>query len=45
MVKLDLSDFSSDKARVKYTCARQAIAISQNCPADLYPDFLSDDSM
>jgi hypothetical protein len=39
MVKLDLLDFSSDKARIKYTCANQAIAISQACPEDLYPDF------
>jgi len=39
MVKLDLSDFSSDKARIKYACANQAIAISQACPEDLYPDF------
>lgn len=39
MTKLDLSDFSSDKARIKYTCAKQAIALSQNFPEDLYPDF------
>jgi len=39
MVKLDLSGFSSDKAKIKYTCAKQAITISQNCPEDLYPDF------
>jgi hypothetical protein len=39
MAKLDLSDFLSDKAKIKYTCAKQAIAISQNYPKDLYPDF------
>jgi hypothetical protein len=39
MAKLDLSDFSSDKVKIKYTCAKQAIAISQTYPEDLYPDF------
>jgi len=39
MSKLDLRDFSSDKARVKYACAKQAIAVSQNHPEDLYSDF------
>ena len=39
MSKLDLKDLSSDKARVKYACAKQAIAVSQNCPEDLYSDF------
>lgn len=37
--KLNLDDLSSDKARVKYACAKQAIVISQNCPEDLYSDF------
>ena len=32
MSKLDLRDLSSDKARVKYACAKQAIAVSQNHP-------------
>ena len=39
MVKLDLSDFSSEKARIKYTCANRAIVISRNYPEELYPDF------
>ena len=39
MSKLDLRDLSSDKARVKYACAKQAIAVSENCPEDLYSDF------
>jgi hypothetical protein len=39
MVKLDLSDFLSNKAKIKYACAKQAIIISQNYPEDLYPDF------
>jgi len=39
MSKLDLRDLSSDKARVKYACAKQAIAVSQNFPEALYSDF------
>ena len=39
MTKLDLSDFSSDKAKIKYFCANQAVVLSQSCPEDLYPDF------
>lgn len=39
MSKLDLRDLSSDKARVKYACAKQAIAVSQNHPQDLYSYF------
>jgi hypothetical protein len=39
MTTLNLSDFSSDKAKIKYPCTRQAIAISQDNPEDLYPDF------
>lgn len=39
MVKLDLSDFFSDKAKIKYNCANKAITISQVSPEDLYPDF------
>ena len=39
MDKLDLSGFSSDKTKVKYACANQTIAISKNCPEELYPDF------
>jgi hypothetical protein len=39
MNKLDLSDFSSDKTKVKYACAKQSIAISKNHPDELYPDF------
>ncbi len=40
MSNLDLRDLSSDKARVKYDCAKQAIAVSQNYPEDLYYDFV-----
>jgi hypothetical protein len=39
MVKFNLSDFLSDKAKIKYACAKQAIIISQNSPENLYPDF------
>jgi len=39
MDKLDLSGFISDKAKVKYACANQAIATSKNCPEELYSDF------
>ncbi|MBM3709869.1 MAG: hypothetical protein FJW61_05560 [Actinobacteria bacterium] len=39
MDKLNLQDLSSDKAKIKYSCANQAIAISQNRPEDLYDDF------
>jgi hypothetical protein len=39
MAILNLSDFLSKKASIKYSCARQAIAISQDNPKDLYPDF------
>jgi len=39
MSKLDLKDLSSDKARVKYACAKQAIAVSQNHPEEIYSDF------
>jgi hypothetical protein len=35
---MDLSGFSSDKAKVKYACAKQAVEISKNCPEELYPD-------
>jgi hypothetical protein len=39
MNKLDLSNFLSDKTKVRYICANQTIAISKNCPEELYPDF------
>jgi hypothetical protein len=32
MAKLDLSDLSSDKVKIKYACANQAIVISQSHP-------------
>ena len=36
---MDLEDFGAEKARVRYACAKQAIALSQEGPAELYPDF------
>lgn len=39
MSKINLDDFSSTNAKVKYACAKQAIAISKDNPSDLYPDF------
>jgi hypothetical protein len=39
MSKLNLLDFSSTKAKIKYNCAKQAIEISRISPGELYPDF------
>ncbi len=39
MGKINLNDFSSTNTRVRYACAKQAIAISKDNPSDLYPDF------
>lgn len=38
MGQLDLSGFSSQETRVKYACAKQAIVISEESPAELYED-------
>lgn len=39
MPKVNLKDFFSDKAQIKYCCAKNAIALSQEKPEVLYPDF------
>lgn len=39
MNKINLNDFSSTNAKIKYACAKQAIAISKDNPTKLYPDF------
>jgi hypothetical protein len=38
MVQLDLRDFLSDKTRIKYSCAREAVAISKDFPEGHYHD-------
>jgi hypothetical protein len=38
MSKLNLLDFSSTKAKIKYTCAKQAVEISSIFPEELYTD-------
>lgn len=39
MGRINLQDLSSEKAKVKFACAKQAIAISRENPIELYPDF------
>ena len=39
MSRLNLKDFSSNEAKVKYACARQAVTMSKERPAEVYPDF------
>ncbi|PIZ42956.1 hypothetical protein CO015_01535 [candidate division WWE3 bacterium CG_4_8_14_3_um_filter_42_11] len=39
MSKLNLQDFFADEARVKYGCAKKAIALSKEDPQRLYPAF------
>ena len=39
MKKINLKDFSSDKASIKYCCAKEAVNLSKIAPATLYPDF------
>lgn len=39
MSKINLDDFSSTNAKVKYACAKRAIVISKDNPSDLYSDF------
>jgi hypothetical protein len=39
MNKINLNDFSSTDTKIKYACAKQAIAISKDNPSTLYPDF------
>lgn len=39
MKKINLKDFSSDKASVKYCCAKESITQSKSAPASLYSDF------
>ena len=37
MQRINLNDFYSDKAKIKYACAKQAILLSEKTPALLYP--------
>lgn len=39
MKKINLQNFFSDNPKIKYACAKQAIAVSQKNPEKLYPDF------
>ena len=39
MNKINLNDLSSTDAKIKYACAKQAIAISKGNPSELYTDF------
>ncbi len=36
---MDLKGFESKKASIRYACAKQAVALSVESPAELYPDF------
>lgn len=36
---MDLGNFGAEKASVRYACAKQAISLSLERPAELYPDF------
>ncbi|MDD3656739.1 MAG: hypothetical protein PHI72_08275 [Atribacterota bacterium] len=38
MEEINLNDFSSTNPRIKYTCAKQSIIVSQEKPGQLYPD-------
>lgn len=37
MPKINLQDFYSDKAKVKFACAKMALALSETKPSELYP--------
>jgi hypothetical protein len=39
MAEINLDDLTSDKPKVKYACAKLAIAVSKDDPASLYPEF------
>ncbi len=39
MKKLNLKDFFSQDPKIKYSCAKQAVFISESNPELLYPDF------